>query len=152
MAGIEFVRAPYGHVRLDAEGGLVREVSLRRGAAPDRGASRLAADLRRYLAGERVNFSSYKIDFSGYTPFERAVLEATRRIPDGETRTYGDIARAIGKPGAARAVGQALGKNRTCIVIPCHRVVGSNGLGGFSGGLDWKRAFLKLEGTPDPGR
>lgn len=80
------------------------------------------------------------------TPFQRAVWEALLRIPVGETRTYGQLAAAIGRPKAARAVGQACGANPIPVLIPCHRVVaGSGGLGGFSGGLEWKRRLLAVE-------
>jgi len=147
MAGSERIRTRQGHVVVETEGDTVRRVSLRRGTARTEASSALAADLRRYFAGERVDFSRYDVDYEGYTPFQRAVLEATRRIPWGETRTYGQIAAEIGKPDAARAVGQAVGANRTCIVVPCHRVVASNGLGGFTGGLHWKRDLLALEGA-----
>ena len=146
MARRQSLPGPRGDVIVDSRGGLVREVTLRRTSRGHGNASGpLAADLRRYFSGEFVDFSRYEVDFGGYTPFERAVLEATRRIPHGERRTYGDIARAIGKPDAARAVGQALGKNRTCIVVPCPRVLAANGLGGFGAGLLWKRALLALE-------
>ena len=147
MAGSERIRTPQGHVVVESEGRTVRRVSLRRGSARTETSSALAADLRRYFAGERVDFSRYDVDYAGYTPFQRAVLEATRRIPWGETRTYGQIATEIGKPDAARAVGQAVGANRTCIVVPCHRVVASNGLGGFTGGVHWKKDLLALEGA-----
>jgi len=145
MAAREQIRARSGHVFVESDGRSVAEVSLHPGPGPDRGDGPLAADLRRYLAGEAVDFSKYTVDLATYTPFERAVLRAARAIPYGETRTYGDIAKAIGRPDAARAVGQALGKNRTCIVIPCHRVVAANGLGGFTGGLRWKKELLALE-------
>lgn len=148
MTGSERVRSPFGGVFLEANGHVVHTVSLRRATAKDDGRSHLAADLRRYFAGERVDFSEYEVDFTEYTPFERAVLRATQAIPYGETRTYGEIAAKIGKPDAARAVGQALGKNRTCILVPCHRVVAANGgLGGFTGGLHWKKDLLALEGS-----
>ena len=147
MAGSERIRTPQGHVVVESEGRTVRRVSLRRGSARTETSSALAADLRRYFAGERVDFSRYDVDYAGYTPFQRAVLEATRRIPWGETRTYGQIATEIGRPDAARAVGQAVGANRTCIVVPCHRVVASNGLGGFTGGVHWKKDLLALEGA-----
>ncbi len=146
MAGKERVRAPLGNAVIVADGRRVRELHLRRGRTSGRASGALADDLRRYFAGERVDFRRYDVDLAPCTAFERTVYEATRKIPYGETRTYGEIAVAIGKPGAARAVGQALGKNPACIVIPCHRVVASNGLGGFTGGLAWKEALLRLEG------
>lgn len=82
----------------------------------------------------------------GGTPFQRAVWEATMKIPSGETRTYGDIAKMIGHPRAARAVGSALKKNPRLIVIPCHRVVpASGGVGQYVGGVRRKRWLLRHE-------
>ena len=78
--------------------------------------------------------------------FTARVLEQTSRIPHGQTRTYGEIAALVGSPGAARAVGQAVGRNPIPIIIPCHRVLAANGaIGGFSGGLSRKRLLLDLE-------
>src|SRR5206468_215087 len=95
------------------------------------------------------------LDLGAATSFERAVFDATRAIPPGRTRTYGEVARAIGRPGAARAVGAALGRNPVPVVVPCHRVVGARGaLVGFSaeGGVELKRRLLELEGADaDPG-
>jgi methylated-DNA-[protein]-cysteine S-methyltransferase len=83
------------------------------------------------------------------TPFARAVWQATAAIPYGETRTYGELARAAGSPGAARAVGGAMAKNPLPLVIPCHRVVGAGGrIGGFSPGVSLKRCLLAHEGHP----
>lgn len=99
-----------------------------------------------YLAGKEVDFSGCETDLSGFTEFERDVLECTRRIPYGETLTYSEVAEAIGRPGASRAVGAALGKNPYPIIIPCHRVVGKNSLGGYSGGgTAVKRKLLEIE-------
>jgi len=87
-------------------------------------------------------------DAHATTPFQRAVWDALRAIPYGETRSYGELARAIGKPGAARAVGAACGANPWPIIVPCHRVIAADGaLGGYSAGLKWKRVLLELEGT-----
>jgi methylated-DNA-[protein]-cysteine S-methyltransferase len=80
------------------------------------------------------------------TEFERKVYEVVKEIPRGEVRTYGWVARQIGKPKAARAVGNALHKNPFAPKVPCHRVVAKNGLGGFAGGLNKKRQLLKKEG------
>ena len=102
-----------------------------------------------YFAGERSRFD-VQLDLSRLTPFQLSVLQAARRIPPGSVWTYGQVARTIGKPTASRAVGQALGRNPVPIVIPCHRVVASDGgLGGYSGGggLDSKRWLLHLEGA-----
>ena len=141
------MRAPLGHAAVVADRSVVKEVHLRPGTRDD-GRSALAADLRRYFAGDPVEFSKVEVDLESRSKFERGVLAATRSIPYGQTRTYGQIARAIGEPDAARAVGQALARNPACIVIPCHRVVAANGgLGGFTGGLRWKQALLRLEGS-----
>lgn len=86
------------------------------------------------------------LDLTGVPEFQRAVLEAVASIPPGQTLTYGQIARKIGKPKAARAVGAALAKNPFPLVIPCHRVVAADGIGGYSGGSDLKRRLLDLEG------
>ena len=100
-----------------------------------------------YFEGKRVEFPE-KLILDGTTPFQQRVWEATRRIPYGETRTYGEIARAAGSPLAARAAGQALGANPFPIIVPCHRVVASDGgLGGFGGGLEMKKRLLEMERT-----
>ena len=102
--------------------------------------------LEEYFAGKRTAFS-LKLDFSG-TDFQRQVWSALLTIPFGETRSYGQIARQIGRPSAVRAVGAANGKNPISIVAPCHRVIGANGaLTGFAGGLEVKATLLKLESS-----
>lgn len=101
----------------------------------------------RYLGGERVTFND-KLDWSGASSFRRAVWEATRAIPYGETRSYGWVAEEVGRSKAARAVGQALAANPMPVVVPCHRVIGSDGrLTGFTGGLEMKKQLLKIEET-----
>lgn len=104
----------------------------------------------RLLSGEPEDFRSVRIDLGALGEFERAVLEATSAIPVGETRTYGEVARAVGSPGASRAVGRALGANPIPIIVPCHRVLASNGKsGGFSapGGASTKLKMLEIEGA-----
>jgi AraC family transcriptional regulator of adaptative response/methylated-DNA-[protein]-cysteine methyltransferase len=104
----------------------------------------LRMELAEYFAGERREFT-VPLSYPG-TPFEQRVWNELLKIPYGETRSYDDIARAIGKPGASRPVGNANGRNRIAIVIPCHRVVNKNGdLGGYGGGLWRKRILLDLE-------
>jgi AraC family transcriptional regulator of adaptative response/methylated-DNA-[protein]-cysteine methyltransferase len=104
----------------------------------------LAAELSQYWSGLRRSFT-VPLAVRG-TPFEEATWQALREVPWGETRSYGDIAVAIGNPGAVRAVGSANGRNRIAIVIPCHRVVNADGkLGGYGGGLWRKRRLLELE-------
>lgn len=106
-----------------------------------------AAQLDAYFRGERLDFD-LPLDLSGGTPFQRAVWLALLGIPAGHTRSYGDMARQIERPAAVRAVGAAVGRNPLGIVVPCHRVVGSQGaLTGYAGGLDRKRALLRLEGA-----
>lgn len=86
------------------------------------------------------------LDMAGGTPFQRQVWEAIREIPFGETRSYKDIARAVGRPAATRAVGRACGANPLPIIVPCHRVVGAGGkLGGYTGGIHIKETLLQLE-------
>ena len=103
-------------------------------------------ELDEYFAGKRQRFG-IKLDAQG-TEFQRAVWRELLRISFGRTSTYGALAAAIGKPAAARAVGAAVGANPISIVVPCHRIVGSNGaLTGFGGGLDRKTTLLQLEGA-----
>ena len=100
--------------------------------------------LEAYFAGDRTEFD-LSLDMVG-TAFQRRVWKALLTIPYGETRSYGEIARQIESPGAFRAVGLANGHNPIGIIVPCHRVIGSNGsLTGYGGGLDRKRALLALE-------
>jgi methylated-DNA-[protein]-cysteine S-methyltransferase len=111
------------------------------------------AEVRRqldeYFAGRRQTFD-LTLAPEG-TPFERSVWNELARIPFGETRSYAEIARAIGRPGAARAVGRANGANPIPIVVPCHRVIGADGsLTGFGGGLETKSRLLELEGAALP--
>lgn len=102
--------------------------------------------LQEYFAGERRTFELRLAPDA--TPFQASVLEALQAIPYGETSTYGEIARSLGKPKAVRAVGGANGNNPIPIIIPCHRVIGSNGtLTGFGGGLESKRFLLDLEAS-----
>ena len=105
----------------------------------------LIDDLIRYLSGEVVDFSGYEVCLSGLTDFERSVLCETRKIRYGSVVTYSELAARIGKPNAARAVGNALSKNPLPIVIPCHRVVSKGGIGGYAFGVEAKRCLLKLE-------
>lgn len=103
------------------------------------------AQLRAYFAGERTTFD-LPLDMAG-SDFQKRVWAQLLSIPFGQTRTYGEIARAIGSPNAVRAVGAANGRNPVSIVAPCHRVIGSNGtLTGFAGGLEAKRYLLAHEG------
>lgn len=107
---------------------------------------RLISQLDAYFAGKLREFK-IPLDLRG-TSFQRQVWDQLCGIPWGETRSYGEIAKALGRPKAARAVGRAVGTNPVSIVVPCHRVIGSDGtLTGYGGGLDRKKALLKLEGN-----
>lgn len=114
----------------------------------------LRRQLEEYFRGERRAFH-FPLAPRG-TPFQRRVWQQLLRIPYGEIRSYGEVAQAVGKPGAARAVGQANHRNAIGIIIPCHRVVAADGtLGGYAGGLERKRWLLGLEGATGrwgPGR
>lgn len=102
--------------------------------------------IKDYGTGKPVSFPD-KLDLSAASPFLTNVWQVTRSIPYGETKTYAWIAGKLGMPKAARAVGQALARNPLLIIIPCHRVICSNGnLGGFSGGIGWKQRLLEIEG------
>ncbi len=108
-------------------------------------------ELEEFFAGERTRFG-VKVDRRLIQGIARDVLRATSKIPYGELSTYGGVARQIGRPTAARAVGRALGSNPIPVVIPCHRVIGAGGaLTGYAGGLDRKVALLELEGSLLPG-
>jgi methylated-DNA-[protein]-cysteine S-methyltransferase len=103
--------------------------------------------LDRYLQGRKVNFD-IDLDISHLGAFSQKVLNELRKIPHGETRSYGWLAKRVGKAGAARAVGQALKRNPIPIIIPCHRVIRDDGtIGGFSMGVDIKERLLALEGV-----
>lgn len=121
---------------------------MRRFAGASVGQTQAGGQMREYFAGQRRVFELV-VDTAGMPPFFREVLSQCRRIPFGHTVSYGELAVAAGSPLAARAVGQALKRNPAAIVIPCHRVLAANGLGGFSarGGLRTKRALLAFEGV-----
>ena len=105
-----------------------------------------AAQLDEYFAAERRDFD-LALDLAG-TDFQRAVWDELVRIPYGETVSYGEIARRLGRPERVRAVGAANGRNPVAIVVPCHRVIGADGsLVGYGGGLDRKRTLLEHEGA-----
>jgi methylated-DNA-[protein]-cysteine S-methyltransferase len=117
------------------------------GPAPILDISVLKDRLLRAYRGEAVAFPE-SLDPHVGTPFQRRVWAITRAIPRGQTRTYGEIAREAGSPGAARAVGQAMARNPWPMLVPCHRVVGHDGrLTGFGGGLALKQRMLEMEGA-----
>lgn len=106
-----------------------------------------ARQLDDYFAGRRQHFD-LPLDLSHGTTFQQSVWRALLAIPSGQTTSYGALSAGVGKPAAVRAVGAAVGRNPISVIVPCHRVVGSNGsLTGYAGGLDRKSALLDLEGA-----
>ena len=106
-----------------------------------------AAQLAAYFAGTRADFD-LPLDLQAGTPFQQSVWDALRAIPRGRTTSYAELARRLGRPQAARAIGAAVGRNPVSIVVPCHRVLGTDGtLTGYAGGLERKTALLQLEGA-----
>lgn len=136
-------------VAVDDDGALCR---LRFGAielGPDRARDEVltAAEeqLKAYFSGELTEFD-LPLSARGGSQFERAVWERLKQIPYGEMHTYGEVAKAVGDPGAARAVGVACNRNPIAVIVPCHRVVGAGGkMVGFGGGIPLKRHLLELE-------
>ncbi|HEY50114.1 MAG TPA: methylated-DNA--[protein]-cysteine S-methyltransferase [Dehalococcoidia bacterium] len=140
--GLRFLTLPrsYRESVLDGNEGLFRDAVEDSSVFGD-----LPLRLQRYFDGEKVTFPD-TLDFSEATAFQETVWGETRSISYGEVKSYSWLARQIGKPQACRAVGRALARNRLPIIVPCHRVVASDGgLGGFSGGLWLKRRLLELE-------
>ena len=149
-----YLDTPIGELLLAGEDGALSMVgfpkgSMRREPEPDwifneKPLADARAQLSEYFAGDRKEFD-LPLKLNG-TEFQVSVLEALLNIPYGQTTSYGEIARRIGRPKAVRAVGAANGRNPIPIVVPCHRVIGSTGdLTGFGGGLDTKEALLRLE-------
>jgi O-6-methylguanine DNA methyltransferase len=139
---VAFAGAGVCGVSLDYAHGLcLPELELQEG----RDGYRVAAALRAIARGEPV-MEPLPLDLSCGTPFQQEVWLALRRIPFGHTRSYGEVAASINRPGAARAVGNACNANPLPLLVPCHRVVAARGIGGFGSGLAMKRRLLRLEG------
>ncbi len=129
---------------------IARETGARPSNAPPPAIAGIIGRVRRHFEGYPEDFRDVEVDLDGAGPFARQVYAAARAIPAGKTATYGEIAETLARPGAARAVGQALGKNPIPLIIPCHRVVAAGGKpGGFSapGGLRTKSRMLAVEGV-----
>ncbi|MBT8067349.1 MAG: methylated-DNA--[protein]-cysteine S-methyltransferase [Gammaproteobacteria bacterium] len=149
-----YIDTPIGELLLAGEEDALSMIgfpkgSMRRDPEPDwiyneKPLAEARRQLQEYFAGERKTFD-LPLHLSG-TEFQVSVLEALQKIPYGETVSYGEIAKRIGRPRAMRAVGAANGRNPIPIVVPCHRVIGSSGdMTGFGGGIDTKEALLRLE-------
>ena len=147
------------HVRYEVDGWGVGEMWLegdlllhhelpRAGDVQDGGRHPLAQRLTRYFAGAGDDFLDVELDLDGATEFEKALTDALRRVPRGETVTYGELAALAGRPNAQRAAGTFCARNRFCIVVPCHRVVSAAGIGSYGSlGVEYKRRLLELEGA-----
>jgi len=108
----------------------------------------IAEKFKKYFEGERVDFKDLPLDLNWASDFAKKVYKELLNIPYGKIATYGQIAKRIGDARFARAVGQALARNKIPIIIPCHRIVGTDGkLGGFAWGVEYKRRLLELEGV-----
>ena len=110
----------------------------------------VVAQVQHYMAGKPIDFSAAPLDLAGVADFHRQIYAALRTVGWGQTASYGDLAKQVGAPGAARAVGQAMGRNPIPLIIPCHRILASGrGIGGFSayGGTVTKERMLALEGV-----
>ena len=148
---LEIIRAasPLGTLQLEFRNGALTKCRLVAAppktpkSPPSKIAAQTLRELDEYFSGKHRKFS-VRLDAAG-TPFQLAVWAALRSIPYGEVRTYGEVARMIGRPQAVRAVGGACHANPVIIITPCHRVVAANGTGGFGGGLENKRKLLALE-------
>ncbi|EOM75267.1 methylated-DNA--[protein]-cysteine S-methyltransferase [Rhodococcus rhodnii] len=119
-------------------------------AEPPAEVARVVDAVRAHLGGELDDLRWIAVDLEGIPDFDARVYEITRTIGPGQTRTYGDVASELGSPGAAQAVGQALGRNPIPLIVPCHRVLAASGIGGFSAGAGTvtKRELLALERAP----
>ncbi|MGW1214001.1 methylated-DNA--[protein]-cysteine S-methyltransferase [Streptomyces sp. NPDC002499] len=154
------IPSPYGPLTLVADDGVLCGLYMTEhrhrppeetfGSRDDAVFGAAEEQLEAYFAGELKEFT-LDLKLTG-TPFQRSVWDQLALIPYGETRSYGDLAEALGNPGASRAVGLANGKNPISIIVPCHRVIGASGsLTGYGGGLDRKQRLLAFEGGLESG-
>jgi len=136
-----------GEMWLDGERLLLHELP-RPGTSGDGPGHPLATRVAGYFGGGPDDFLDVELDLDGATAFERAVTAALRRVPTGETVTYGELAALAGHPNAQRAAGTFCARNRFAIVVPCHRVVAAEGIGSYGSlGVEYKRRLLELEGV-----
>ena len=148
---LQYLQSPLGLLAVEAHGGALCRVAPDRDcltAAPDAVTQEAVRQLEEYFSGRRKEFT-LPLAPQG-TAFERLVWSVLAKVPYGRVVTYGQLASAAGRPGACRAAANAVGKNPLLILLPCHRVVAADGIGGFSAGLDRKRALLRLEDVEIP--
>ena len=144
----QYLKTPIGILELNADQRKLRSISLMKEAQEDLPSpvtQQVSAQIEEYFAKNRTEFQVFCL--ANGTPFQQAVWSKMAQIPYGKVVTYGALAKAVGQPTAVRAVANAVGENPFLILWPCHRVVAAGGLGGFSAGLEAKRALLTLEGV-----
>ena len=145
---IQYYNSPIGLLQISADQRKLRGVALvddrTEEERPNFITEQAKAQLEEYFAGERTEFSLFFL-YNG-TDFQRQVWNKLSEIPYGKVVTYGQLAAAIGQPTACRAVANAVGQNPYLILLPCHRVIASDGIGGFSAGVEAKKHLLTLEG------
>jgi O-6-methylguanine DNA methyltransferase len=147
---VTYLQLPEATAKM-TESRIARNSGVRKSSAPPPRIAAIIEKIRKHLQGELQDFRDVAVDLNGVDPFARLVYEAAREIPAGQTRTYGDLAKSLNRPNAARDVGQALGKNPIALIIPCHRILAAGGKsGGFSahGGRATKARLLAIEGAP----
>jgi O-6-methylguanine DNA methyltransferase len=148
-AAVTFLQLPEATTKR-TEVRIARNAGAPAASAPPPRIAEVIRKVSQHLQGDVQDFRDVAVDLDGAGSFARQVYEAARLIPAGQTTTYGELARALSRPAAARAVGQALGKNPVALIIPCHRVLAAGGRpGGFSahGGLATKARLLEIEGV-----
>ena len=140
------IETQLGSILLRVEAGALTELRFEEGALHQETSAKPFSDrVRAYFKGDLDAFDGARVEPAG-TPFQKSVWELVRAIPAGQTRSYGEVARLLGRPSASRAVGAANGANPACLVIPCHRVIGKGGaLTGYAWGLARKRWLLDHE-------
>jgi methylated-DNA-[protein]-cysteine S-methyltransferase len=144
---VTFFQLPEATTQI-AESRIARKSGALKSDAPQSGISQIIERVRKHLLGDAQDFRDVPLDLQQTGAFARLAYDVAREVPAGETTTYGAIAHAVGEPGAARAVGRALGANPIPLIVPCHRVVAAGGKsGGFSahGGRDTKARLLEIE-------
>jgi methylated-DNA-[protein]-cysteine S-methyltransferase len=143
------IDTPTGLVEIEVDGGALIGLNfVEKSDASTEDPSGIADALRRYFAGDLDAIADLPVRFDRGTPFQQEVWAALRTIPVGETISYAELARRVGRPTGFRAVGSANGRNPVAVVVPCHRVIAADGsLGGYSGGLGNKRWLLAHEGV-----
>jgi len=146
---VSYEAVGWGVGELWLEGDLLLQHELPRAVVAERGSGHELADrFQRWFAGGADDFLDVALDLEGATEFELALTESLRRVPRGDIVTYAELAALAGRPRAQRAAGTFCARNRFSLVVPCHRVVGADGIGSYGSlGVEYKRRLLELEGV-----